>query len=218
MLLSIDRVLQLLIEGKSIDKISEQAHCSEDEVINILSDAKNLLLKYEKPVTRKKIILKKNKNKDSDKDQEIDSILFGAELSAVPYESSLIFYVHGKSTGKPGPAGMGIVIIDKDQHQVGKVSLSISRATSNECLIKAITRSIELAARFNPTAVKIRFSDEFILQLLLNERTTENKYMIKLIDDYSNAMKKITNLTLELIPIHQNDKASYLAEKAIQEI
>jgi len=59
MLLSIDRVLQLLTEGKSVDKISELAKCDEKDVLVVIGEARNLLNKYEKPIARKKIILKK---------------------------------------------------------------------------------------------------------------------------------------------------------------
>ena len=48
MLLSIDRVLQLLSEGKSIEKIAELAEGEIDDVIGIIDEARKLINKHEK--------------------------------------------------------------------------------------------------------------------------------------------------------------------------
>ena len=59
MLLSIDRILQLISEGKNIEKIAELAECDISEVVDIIQEARELLLKHEKAFAKRKIILKK---------------------------------------------------------------------------------------------------------------------------------------------------------------
>jgi hypothetical protein len=59
MLLSIDRVLQLISEGKSIEKIAELAECETAEVVDIIQSARELLQKHEKVSIKRKVILKK---------------------------------------------------------------------------------------------------------------------------------------------------------------
>lgn len=55
MLLSIDRVLQLLSEGKTLDKIAEMASCETEDVTEIVEQARRILSKYEKQNSRKKL-------------------------------------------------------------------------------------------------------------------------------------------------------------------
>ena len=109
MLLSIDRVLQLLAEGKTIKKISELADCDEREVISVIEEARNLLQRHDKALSKKKIIIKKNKhdNNNSSENSNLGEIsgdfLHGAELSAVPLGSQLVIYTDGACSGNPGP-------------------------------------------------------------------------------------------------------------------
>ena len=59
MLLSIDRVLQLVSEGKTIEKIAELAECNSADVVNLIEDARELINRHEKASGRKKVIIKK---------------------------------------------------------------------------------------------------------------------------------------------------------------
>ncbi len=118
MLLSIDRVLQLIAEGKGIEKIADMAKCEPDDVVSIIEEARQILRKYDKPHSRKKVIIKRAgmANSEGD-DEEMKEIFEGAELAAVPLESQLTIYTDGASKGNPGPAGIGIVIFDKEDRQ-----------------------------------------------------------------------------------------------------
>ena len=116
MLLSIDRVLQLLAEGKSVERIAELSQVRDEDVRSIIEDARRLLLEHNKARAKKKIIIDKVKESPNgypaspELDLNVAEIFAGAELTAVPLASSLIMYVDGASSGNPGPAGIGIVI------------------------------------------------------------------------------------------------------------
>ncbi len=146
MLLSIDRVLQLLGEGKSIDKIAQMAECNSEEVVELIENARNLLLKYEKSASRKKVILKKkdkNVNLGEDvSDLELERDIYsGAEFAAIPIQSSLIMYVAGEQS--EGHTAMGIIIKDKDGKQVGKVSLLLNVYDDFAAGLAAIIKSLK---------------------------------------------------------------------------
>jgi len=168
-LLSIDRVLQLLAEKKSIEKISELANCSIDDVVSVIVDARNLLLKHEKPVSKKKIIIKKNgpgPNDSVENQSDIYSLLNGAELSAVPIKSKLTIYIGGISSGNPGPAGIGVVIYDKEDRQVGKVSSFIGIGTDLFAQYRALLRAIDVGIYFQASNLKIRTDSDLIVKQL----------------------------------------------------
>ena len=219
MLLSIDRVLQLLAEGKSISKISELADCSEHDVTAVIEEARELLQKHEKAISKRKIIIKKNKHDDNtvantnnvmDKDV---NFLQGAELSAVPMGSQLIIYTDGASLGNPGPAGIGIVIYDMDDRQVGKVSTSIGTRTNNYAEYTAIIRALKIAHYFQAHEVKIRTDSELVVKQVNGEYQVKNENIKPLYSELKNVIKRIPKVKIEHVTRNLNDKADYLAKK-----
>src|SRR3990172_12666906 len=162
MLLSIDRVLQLLAEGKSLDKIAELAHCSVPNVVEVIKEAGEIINRDEKPAARKKIMIKRSAETDGadepgvpPDDEASGNIFTGAELSTIPLNSSLTMYIDGASSGNPGPAGIGILIVDQDGRQVGKISAYIGKRTNNFPEYTALIRALKIARYFTTRVLKI---------------------------------------------------------------
>ncbi len=224
MLLSIDRVLKLLAEGKSLEKIAELAHCEIKDVVNVIEEAILIIDKYEKQFSRKKIIIKKGSESheeehtdNGENEQSIESLLFeGAELSTIPLNSSLTMYVDGASSGNPGPAGIGIVIFDHDGRQIGKISSYIGTRTNNYAEYSALIRALKIAIYFKAKVVKIRTDSELVVKQISGDFKVKNDQIKKLHDLAVSLLKSIDNCKIEHVPRSQNDKADYLAKKAIQ--
>ncbi len=221
MLLSIDRVLQLLAEGKTVDKIAVLADCEPEQVIDIIGDARALLLKHEKPHAKKKIVIKKSGHGvDSELSEEasteISELFDGAELTAVPLDSHLTVYTDGASSGNPGPSGIGIVIYDREDRQVGKVSHGIGTRTNNYAEYMAIVRALKIAKYFRANSVKIRTDSELIVKQISGEYQIKNMTLKKLYDEVKELMASFKSCRLEHVSRNFNDKADYLAKKAIR--
>lgn len=224
MLLSIDRVLKLLAEGKSLEKIAELAHCETQNVVDVIEEAIAVINKYEKKLGHKKVILKKGIEENSDEQTadgntaaSIESQLFeGAELSTIPLNSSLTMYVDGASSGNPGPAGIGIVIFDHDGRQIGKISSYIGTRTNNYAEYTALIRALKIAIYFKATVVRIRTDSELVVKQISGEFNVKNDQIKKLHNEASKLLTSISNCKIEHVPRSQNDKADYLAKKATQ--
>jgi ribonuclease HI len=223
MLLSIDRVLKLLAEGKSLEKIAELAHCDVKDVKEVIEGAIDLIDKHEKPIGRKKIIIKKIAEAHEDNPGEntdasfSESMLFeGAELSTIPLNSTLTMYIDGASSGNPGPAGIGIVILDQDGRQVGKISSYIGRRTNNFAEYTALIRALKIGKYFKANVLKIRTDSELVVKQISGEYKVKHDQMKKLYDQAVSLIRSIKNCKIEHVPRDQNDKADYLAKKAVQ--
>jgi len=223
MLLSIDRVLKLLAEGKSLEKIAELADCGVNDVVNVIESAITILNRYEKQLAHKKVIIKKSHESEDDREEADHSerspeqVLFeGAELSSVPLNSTLTMYIDGASSGNPGPAGIGIVIFDHDGRQVGKISSYIGKRTNNFAEYTALIRALRIALYFKASAVKIRTDSELVVKQLNGEYKVKNDQMKKLHEQAVSLLHSISDCKIEHIPRAQNDKADYLAKKATQ--
>ncbi|HOD15722.1 MAG TPA: ribonuclease HI family protein [Spirochaetota bacterium] len=223
MLMSIDRVLKLIEEGKSLEKIAEMANCHVEDVVGVIEEARTLINKHDKQVVRKKVILKKNAdNPDVEVDaedmggDERAAIFDGAELSTIPLGSSLTMYVDGASSGNPGPAGIGILIYDHDDRQVAKVSSYIGRRTNNFAEYSALIRALKIAIYFKTKSLKIRTDSEFVVKQINGEYKVKHEQIKKLFDQATRLIRSIDKFKIEYIPRAQNEKADYLAKKAVQ--
>ena len=218
MLLSIDRVLQLLAEGKSIEKISELADCESSDVVSLIEEARELIHRHEKASGRRKVIIKKKmgtfENGLLSADDEVSrEVMSGVELAAIPVNASLTMYINGISDGDSGNAGIGIVIFDHENRQVGKVSDFIGRRSDAAAEYVALIRALKLAEYFRVSELKIRTDSGRIIRQISGGQEIRNNTLKDLAAQASAIIGSIKNFRLEQIPRDQNDKADYLAKK-----
>lgn len=217
MLLSIDRLLQLVSEGKSLEKIAELAECEVSDVTGLINEARELLSRHDKALSKRKIIIKKKKEVQSaiqsHDDSYIREILNGAELSAIPVNTPIVLYIAGESEQNPGHAGIGIVIFDQQNRQIGKVSDYIGMRTKLAAEYVALIRAIKLAIYFQASEVKIRIDSELVIRQYTGKTKELSTETQKLIDEINALTDKISSFKLEQITRSQNDKAEFLAKK-----
>ncbi|HQO39049.1 MAG TPA: reverse transcriptase-like protein [Spirochaetota bacterium] len=218
MLLSIDRVLQLLAEGKSIEKISELADCGTADVVSLIEEARELIHRHEKASGRRKLIIKNKKSADqkgpvSADDEVSHEVMSGTELAAIPVSASLTMYIHGMSDPESGNAGIGIVIFDHENRQVGKVSDFVGRRSEAAAEYVALIRALKLAEYFRVSELKIRTDSGRMVRQFSGGQEIKNATLRGLADQASVITDRIGHFRLELIPRSQNDKADFLARK-----
>lgn len=222
MLLSIDRILQLLSEGKSIEKIAELAGCDTSEVVDIIQRARELLLKHENVLAKRKIILKKkNPPKDEnniDEQNYLKEILSGAELSVIPVNAVITMHIGAVSNKNQPDAGIGIIILDQEDRQVGKVSDYIGKRSILNAERKALLRAVKLALYFQVNELKIKTDFEIIVRQLSADYKSRDSEVLKFLSEITPLINKIKKFKIEYIPRNLNDKANFLAEKAIQKV
>jgi len=220
MLLSIDRVLQLLAEGKSLERIAELSQVRVEDVRSIIENARKLLLEHNKARARKKVIIEKVKEESRESaaspesDLDTAEILAGAELTAVPLASSLTMYVDGASRGNPGPAGIGIVINDRDGRQVGKVSDYIGIKTNNFAEYTALIRALQIAIYFKTKELKIRTDSELAVKQIRGDYKVSNENIKPLYAEVIRLKKMVNSCRIEHVTRNLNEKADYLAGRA----
>lgn len=222
MLLSIDKVLQLLAEGKDVAKIEELSGAGYDDIVTLIEEARVLLAKHEHERSRKKLILKRkiqvptgsDRIKNDDSGEDLPSFLGGAELSAVPVEDLLVINIAAVERG--GITGIALIIHDKEDRQVGKLSYCLRRVAARRALIRAATRAAEIAEYFRASAVRVRSNDDIFVRQINGEiyvQEPDLKAQYEAFQTMASAGKRPCKC--ELLPTLSNDKTTYLAEKAI---
>ncbi|MCL2026211.1 MAG: reverse transcriptase-like protein [Leptospirales bacterium] len=216
MLLSIDRVLQLLSEGKPVEKIAALASCDEEDILKIIKEARALIASFDKSAGKKKIILKRKSQQESD--DNISSLLTGAELSAMPMHARLTFYVAADTDTQPHYSGIGIVIYDEDGRQVGKVSMYIGKSGKHSAIYNGIARALRIAGLFHAKDIRIRISSNTVRAHFYNEINIDDDKLLKQRDELRSMIKDFPECRIENISDALNDKAAHLATKGLERI
>jgi len=226
MLLSINRVLQLLKEGKNIDDIARLAECQTSEVVAILNKFKDLINLHDRGQAKKKIILKKkepflpNPGEVLEKqlpEKDFKEIFKGAELFTIPVGSFLSMDLAGEVEKKFNFSGIGIVIYNKEGNQIGKISSYVGKSlklTNDYVKYLALIRAIKFALYFQTKKLKIRLNSELIVQHLNDKLKNVSNNLKNLFDQVKDLEKQIDDCSFEYLEPHMNDKAIFLAKNS----
>lgn len=78
----------------------------------------------------------------------------------------LILFTDGGSKGNPGPAGIGILIFDKDGELIKKASEFIGNTTNNVAEYTALIRALELSKEFDAEEIEIKCDSKLAVNQL----------------------------------------------------
>jgi len=78
----------------------------------------------------------------------------------------LILFTDGGSKGNPGPAGIGILIFDKDGELIKKASEFIGNTTNNVAEYTALIRALELSKEFGAEEIEIKCDSKLMVNQL----------------------------------------------------
>ena len=216
MLLSIDKVLQLLSEGKPIEKIAALASCNEEDILKIIKEARALIASFDKSAGKKKIILKRKSRQENE--DNISNLLTGAELSAMPMYARLTFYVATDTDTQPQYSGIGIIIYDEDGRQVGKVSMYIGKSGKYSAIYSGIARALRIAGLFHAKDIRIRINSNTVRAHFYNEINIDDDKLAKQRDELRLLTGNFPECRIESISDALNDKALHLATKGLERI
>jgi ribonuclease HI len=224
MLLSINKVLQMLAEGKSSEKISEIAGCAPEDIYMVIDRARNLLAKYEKEESRRKIIIRKKNpeyNEEFQNDDyglsQIKNMFQSIELAPIPFSDILIVDCSSFSDDRTGESGIALILYGRDSLQVGKLAGTIRNKNKKVIPLISILRALKIGEIYKAKKLIIRTDSENSVKMinrLIIDRTESINSLLTQIDD---SVKKLTEVKIEHAGEGAIQKAYYLAEKAIQD-
>ncbi len=137
--------------------------------------------------------------------------------------SKLEIYTDGGARGNPGPAGIGVFVIDEQQQQIFSQSKFIGQATNNEAEYKAFLTSLEWLKTHLKSA-SISEVEWFLDSKLVVEQVNQN-WKIKekrLLELAQQAWRDLTSLNCKFRISHvrreENKQADALVNEALDAI
>ncbi len=128
----------------------------------------------------------------------------------------ITIYTDGAAQPNPGPAGIGIVIIDESGAVIFEASHSIGYATNNQAEYKAIIKGLEEAARLRAEHVQVRSDSELLVKQIRGEYRVKNLALKPLFQQTQRLVKAFPSFSIVHIPRTQNRAADALSRKALR--
>ncbi len=130
-------------------------------------------------------------------------------------EGTVLAYADGACTGNPGPAGLGIVMIDADARY--ELSEYLGHGTNNIAELTAIQRAAEKLVG-DPRRLELYTDSNYAIGVL--SKGWKAKANIELISDVKKALAKLSAYKLHYVPGHAgvalNERADELARQAVK--
>ena len=128
----------------------------------------------------------------------------------------LKIYVDGASHGNPGPAGIGILILDESGSIVGEISEYVGEKTNNEAEYLALIRALREALKFSPRETQIFSDSELIVKQLRGEYRVRGEHLKPLHSEVLKLLSKLKNIEIKYVEREENRVADRLANQAIE--
>jgi ribonuclease HI len=127
----------------------------------------------------------------------------------------LILYIDGGARGNPGPAGIGVVILDENGKKIKEFGKYIGEATNNVAEYNALLYGLEEALILRADDISINMDSELVVKQLNGEYRVKDHNLKLLFERAVNMLKSFKNSEIKHIKRELNKDADKLVNKAI---
>lgn len=127
----------------------------------------------------------------------------------------LISYTDGGARGNPGPAGIGVVLQNKDSETIGEWSEFLGIATNNQAEYKALLLALKQAVALGAIELECRLDSELVVKQLKGEYKVKHPDLKPLFEQAKSLISQIKNVSFKHIPRELNKQADRLANQAM---
>jgi ribonuclease HI len=127
----------------------------------------------------------------------------------------LLLYTDGASRGNPGPAGIGVVILDSKRKKLKELSKYIGETTNNVAEYSALICALEEAQSMAAGEVVIYMDSELMTRQLTGEYRVKSEEIRPLFEKALGLLKKLGSFEIKHIERAKNKDADRLANRAV---
>lgn len=127
----------------------------------------------------------------------------------------IILFTDGGSKGNPGPAGIGILIFNKDGKLIKKVSEFIGKTTNNVAEYTALLRGLDLSKEFDVDEIEIKCDSKLMVNQLKKKWKVKSPNLKPLYQKVRLLLSAYRKVSLIHVPRSIIKAADKLVNKAI---
>jgi len=130
-------------------------------------------------------------------------------------EETLYIFADGGARGNPGPAAIGVVLLDKKGEKVEEISKYIGNATNNVAEYLAVIYGLQEAVYRKTSRVILNLDSQLVARQLTGEYKVRDQNLKKFFDLVLNLFRGFNKVDIVEIPREKNKRADTLVNKAI---
>lgn len=128
---------------------------------------------------------------------------------------TLHIFADGGSRGNPGPAGIGVVLLDDNNKKVEEISRYIGTATNNVAEYLAAIYGLQEAAYLKARKVVLNVDSQLVARQLKGDYKVKDQTLRKFFDLALNLFRMFDNIEIKEVPREENKDADALVNKAL---
>lgn len=127
----------------------------------------------------------------------------------------LSLYIDGGSRGNPGPAGIGVVILDERGKKIKEFNKYLGITTNNIAEYNAVIYGLQEALIEKADEVELNLDSELVVQQLKGEYRVKNANIKPLFEQALHLISGFKKVEIKHIAREKNKEADKLVNKAI---
>ncbi len=129
---------------------------------------------------------------------------------------NIIIFFDGAAKGNPGPAGIGVIVLGKNNMILLEVNHFIGTKTNNQAEYEALLAALGTAENFRSANIIFRTDSELIFRQITGKYKVRDNKLKRYHQRALEMMAKFANARLEYIPREKNRAADRSANQAIK--
>lgn len=125
-------------------------------------------------------------------------------------------YTDGASSGNPGPAGIGIVILDPGGVELAARGAGIGRATNNVAEYRAVIEGLKMALKLGAARVRLCTDSELLVRQVEGAYKVKSARLRPLFDEVKQLLARFGGWEIRHVPRDLNTRADALATRHAQ--
>ncbi len=130
----------------------------------------------------------------------------------------VVVYIDGSSSGNPGPAGIGIIVFDKDnlEKPLAQISQYIGITTNNVAEYEALIHALKWLSDNQFLNAEIYLDSELVYKQLMGNYRIKMPHIKNLVDRVRKLLNKFEKIDLKMAPREKNRLANQLAQRIVR--
>ena len=127
----------------------------------------------------------------------------------------VLIYIDGAARGNPGPAGIGVLILDENRNKIKEYCKSLGKATNNVAEYSALIYALQEVHMLGFKEVIVHMDSELVAKQLKGEFRVKNASLKPLFEQAVHLINGLDKIEIKHIDRSLNKEADKLANRAI---
>lgn len=127
----------------------------------------------------------------------------------------LTVYIDGAARGNPGPAGIGVIILDENGQTLKKHTRYLGKTTNNCAEYEALVDGLKLSVKYVPCSITVFTDSELLFHQMQGNYRVKNERIAVYFRQAREILTKFENFKIFHINREKNKQADQLANKAV---